>query len=66
MDRRLPFAYGFENRHEQEALALLKDAALRIAERDEVVEPSVFKTPISPAGRAVPETAVCVDVRGAE
>ena len=51
VDRRLPFAYGFESRRKKVLVASLKDAAVRIAARDEVVEVTVFKTLVAPPGR---------------
>lgn len=51
IDRRLPFAYGIESRRKKGAIASLKDAAVRIAERDDVIEATVFKTLIAPPGR---------------
>ena len=51
IDRRLPFAYGWESRQKKKVLASLKESALRIAELDNVIEATVFKTLIAPPGR---------------
>lgn len=51
IDRRLPFAYGWESGQKKKVLASLKETASRIGKLDNVVDATVFKTLIAPPGR---------------
>lgn len=51
VDRRLPFAYGFESKKKSRVLNFLKDHAKTLSLRDEVLDCTIFKALVVPPGR---------------